>query len=153
MTTEKTAESCYGVRWTEDDMVLCALTNKIEVCQGIDLQLDRTIRVPGPNSAALVDNKLFTSSTSSKEKKYMTYCGSLDEPTQTVLHREEADNPTKITHISANKEYVASLDYVNKTLKVFSSIDNEHLFDIPLTGIEFISPLMVCWFQTSEEES
>ena len=99
------------------------MNDQIGVRHSTDLQLNRIIKFPGQSSGVLVDKKLFTSSTSSKEKKYITYCGSLDEPTQTVLHSEEA-------------EYVAILDYVNKTLKVFSSIDNEHLFDIPLTGIE-----------------
>ena len=62
------------------------------------------------------------------------YC-TTDCTVQTVLHSEEDEKSTKIIHISANKEYVASLDIVNKTLKVFSSITNEHLFDIQLTGM------------------
>ena len=139
MKTEKTAESCYGVSWTEDDRILCAINEKIEVWRGTDLQLDRTTGFPeghATHSAALVGSRLNTTSAFFEENKSVTNCGSLDEPTQTVLHREEDEKSTKITHISANKEYVASVDYVNKTLKVFSSINKEHLFDIQLTGMQ-----------------
>ena len=139
MKTEKTAESCYGVSWTEDDRILCAINEKIEVWRGTDLQLDRTTGFPeghATHSAALVGSRLHTKCESRKEKKYIFYSGSLGEPTQTLLHSEEDEEPTKIIHISANKEYVASLDFVNKTLKVFSSINNEYLIDIQLTGMQ-----------------
>ena len=137
--TEKTAESCYGVSWTEDDRILCAMNKQVEVRTGFDLQLNKTVVFDdgrNAHSAVLVCGKLFTKCLFGKQKKYITYSGSLDEPTQTVLHSEEDEKPTKIIHISANKEYVASVDYVNKTLKVFSSIDNEHLFDIQLPGMQ-----------------
>ena len=84
----------------------------------------------------MIHRKLYTKTGNCETKKYITYSGSLDEPTLTVLHSQEDEETTYISHISANKEYVASLDYVNKTLKVFSSIDNEHLFDIQLTGMK-----------------
>ena len=99
------------------------MNQQIEVRRGTDLQLDKTIRFAEGHkvySGTLVSGRLYTKCQSCNEKKYMTYSGSLDEPTQTVLHSEEDEDPTYITHISANKEYVASLDLVNKTLKVFS---------------------------------
>ena len=75
----------------------------------------------------------------SKEKKlYVTYCGTHEQPTQRVLHSEESESDIKINHLSAYKDYIASIDSVNKTLKVFSSTTEEHLFDIQLT--DFQSP-------------
>mgnify|MGYP001797466232 CR=1 FL=1 len=136
--TQKTANTCYGVSWTEDDRIICAMNKKIEIRQaGSGLQLDQTNVLPkchNIHSALVVGCSLFTKCMYSKEKKYMTYSGSLDEPT--VLHSEKHERPNDLTHISANKEYMASLDIVNKTLNVFSTINNEHLFDIQLTGME-----------------
>ena len=113
---------------------------QIEVRQDSDLQLDQTIVLPKCHNihSAVLDSggKLYTQCASRQEKRYMTYCGSLVEPTKTVLHSQEDEKPNQITQISANKEYLASLDYVNNTLKVFSSINNEHLFDIQLTGMK-----------------
>ena len=140
MKTQKTANTCYGVSWTDDDRIICAMSKKIEIRQaGSGLQLDQTTVLPkchNIHSALVVGCSLFTKCMYSKEKKYMTYSGSLDDPTQTVLHSEEDEKSAKVTHISANKEYVASLDIVTQTLKVFSSFNNEHLFDIQLTGMQ-----------------
>ena len=71
-------------------------------------------------------------------KKYITYSGSLEDPTQRVLHSEEAENPIQITQLSANKDYIASIDSVNKTLKVFSSTTEEDLLDIQLTKFQHL---------------
>ena len=136
---KKSSEPSYGVSWTDDSRILCAMYGQIEVRGGADLELEGKTGFPegyNVHSAALVGSRLHTKCESRKEKKYIFYSGSLGEPTQTLLHSEEDEEPTKIIHISANKEYVASLDFVNKTLKVFSSINNEYLIDIQLTGMQ-----------------
>ena len=116
------------------------MNKKIEIRQaGSGLQLDQTTVLPkchNIHSAVLVSGRLYTRCASRKEKKFITYSGSLDEPTQSVLHSEKDEKLNQIIHISANKEYMASLDFVNKTLNVFSTINIEHLFDIQLTGME-----------------
>ena len=137
--TEITAGWCYGVTWTDDDRILCAQNKQVEVRHATDLTLDKTLEYPGidyVDSSAIVNGIIYTQAKSCTAKKYVTCSGSLEDPTQHVLHSEEAENPTKISHLSANQDYIASFDWVNKTLKVFSSTTEEHLFDIKLTDIQ-----------------
>jgi hypothetical protein len=115
------------------------MKKQVEIRQAGDLKLDRTLSyldVNGVNSSIAVGEKLYSQAASSSRKKYVTYVGTMDEPTQTVLHSEETDNADKITHLSANKEYLACIDYVNKTLMVFSSTNDTHQFTIPLTDLQ-----------------
>jgi len=137
--TEKTPWWCYGVSWTDDDSILCAMDKQVEIRQAGDLKLDRTLSYPDVEyvfSSVAVGEKLYSQVTSSSGKKYVTHLGTIDNPTQTVLHSEETDNAVKITHLSANKEYLACIDYVNKTLMVFSSTNDTHQFTIPLTDLQ-----------------
>ena len=137
--TENTANPCYGVSWTENDRILCAQNKQVEVRHETDLRLDKTLEYPGidyVNSSAIVNGIIYTKAKSHTAKKYITYSGSLEEPAQQILHSEAAENPNNITQLSANKDYIASIDYVNKALKVFSSTTEEHLFDIQLTGFK-----------------
>ena len=136
--TEKTADTCYGVSWTDDERILCAQNGHVEFRLAASLELDKTVILPdgNPSSATTIRQKLFTKINLYDHKKYITYSGSLEDPTQRVLHSEEAENPSKITHLSANADYIASIDFVNKTLKVFSSTTEEHLFDIQLTDFQ-----------------
>ena len=137
--TEKTADYCYGVSWTDDDRILCAQNQQVEVRHATDLRLDKTTAVKDSTwvySSVQNREKFYFKVGSTTGKKYITYSGSLEDPTQRVLHSEEAENPSKITHLSANADYIASIDYVNKTLKVFSSTTEEHQFDIQLTDFQ-----------------
>ena len=137
--TEKTADPCYGVSWTDDDRILCAQNERVEVRHATDLSLDKTTTVKDSEwvwSSFGNCKKFYFKVGSTTEKKYITYSGTLEDPTQRVLHSEEAENPNQICHMSANKDYIASIDSVNKTLKVFSSTTEEHLFDIQLTDIQ-----------------
>ena len=139
--TEKTAGSCYGVSWTDDDRILCAQNKLVEVRHATDLRLDKTTTVKYftvVHSSIGNCEKFYFKVGSATGRKYITYSGSHHEPAQRVLHSEEAKNPNQITHLSANKDYIASIDYVNRALKVFSSTTDEHLFDIQLT--DFQSP-------------
>jgi len=88
------------------------------------------------HSSVAVSEKLYSQVTSSSWKKYVTFLGSTDKPTQTVLHSVESDAANQMTHLSANKEYLACIDYVNKTLMVFSSTNDTHKFTIPLTDLQ-----------------
>ena len=139
MKTEKTAGGCYGVSLTDNDRILCAQNEHVEVRHATDLRLDKTTTVKDSgwvHSSVGNCEKCYFKVGSTVGKKYITYSGSLEDPTQRVLHSEEAENPSMITHLSANKDYIASIDFVNKTLKVFSSTTEEHLFDIQLTDIQ-----------------
>ena len=139
--TEKTAGFCYGVSWTGDDWILCAQNGQVEVRHTTDLKLQNTLIFPdiaSVVSASQCGETFLTKVTAPKTKKYITYSGSMEELTQQVLHSEEAETPSTITHLSANKDYIASIDFVNKALKVFSFTTEEHLFDIQLA--DFQSP-------------
>ena len=139
MKTGKTADSCYGVSWIDNDRILCAQNGQVEVRHATDLRLDKTLNIPGGQhviSSELNGEQLVTKIGSTEKKLYVTYCGTHEQPTQRVLHSEESENETQVNHLSSNKDYIASIDYVNKTLKVFSSTTEEHLFDIQLTDFE-----------------
>ena len=140
MKTEKTAGSCYGVSWTaDDDKILCAQNKQVEVRHATDLRLDKIVKIKDSEwvwSSVGNCEKFHFKVGSATEKKYITYSGSLEVPTQRLLHSEEAENPDQITHLSANKDYIASIDFANKTLKIFSSTTEEHLFDIQLTDFK-----------------
>ena len=141
MKTEKTADYCYGVSWTEDDRIICAQNKRVEFRLATDLKLQNTLillDIESVVSASQCGETFLTRVTAPKTKKYITYSGSFEDPTQRVLHSEEAEKPSKITHLSSNKDNIASIDFVSKTLKVFSSTTEEHLFDIQLT--DFQSP-------------
>ena len=78
------------------------------------------------SAAVIVGDTLLTKISSFKENKYITYIGSLEQPTQTVLHSEYFDNPQQLTYVAANKDYIASIDIVNKRLKVFLFTTKDH---------------------------
>ena len=134
--TEKTASSCYSISWTEDNRVLCSINKGIEV-RDETLQIKQTIKIQNQSytfSAALIDNILYTHTFCNSNKRFSTWIGSLqDTPTQSILHTESHDAVSQITHLSADRNYVASIDYVHKLLKIFESTNAEHMFDIDMT--------------------
>ena len=136
--TEKVADYCYGVSWTDEGIVICSTSEQVEIRQPADLKLDRTISIP--NAEALFSTRQDGARFLTKgiiANKYFTYSGSLDNPTRYILHIEEAKSPSDISHLSANTDYIANIDFVNKVLKILSSVTEEHLFDIQLIGFQY----------------
>jgi hypothetical protein len=115
------------------------MDKQVEIRQDGDLKLDRTLSYPDMEcvfSSVAVGEKLYSQAASSSRKKSVTFLGTIDNPTQTALQSEETDDANQVTHLSANKEYLASIDIVNKTLMVFSSTNDTHQFTIPLTDLQ-----------------
>ena len=136
--TEKTMSACYAVNWTDDGRVLCSVNAGVEV-RSDNLTIEKTIRLPNHSftfSAKIVGDTLFTHATSEVEKKYLTYAGSLEEPTQRVVYSVGAEKPNKITHLSTNKDHLASVDFINKVVKVFTINKLEHVLDISLAEMK-----------------
>lgn len=135
--TEKVTDFCYGVSWTDVGIVICSTSEQVEIRQPTNLKLDGTISIP--NAEALFSTRQDGERFLTKgitANVYFTYSGSLDNPTRYILHIdiEEAKSPSKISQLSANTDYIASVDCMNKVLKIFSSLTEEHLFDSQLTG-------------------
>ena len=136
--TEKVTDFCYGVSWTDVGIVICSTSEQVEIRQPTDLKLDGTISIP--NAEALFSTRQDGARFLTKgiiANKYFTYSGSLDNPTRYILHIEEAKSPSNIIQLSANTDYIASVDCMNEVLKIFSSVTEEHLFDIQLTGFQY----------------
>ena len=136
--TEKTSSSCYAVNWTEDGRVLCAINTGVEVRSNC-LEIENTILLPNHTftfSAKIVGDNLYTHATSEEDKKYFFYAGSLEQPIQRVIHSVGHETPTKITHLSVNKNHLASIDLVNKVVKIFSTMKHEHILDISLAEMK-----------------
>ena len=93
-------------------------------------------------AAVMVGNRVLTEGVSLKDNKYITYIRSMEQLTKTVLHSEDSDDPNELTFLSANKDYIVSIDIVNKLLKVFLFTTKEHLYDIQLTDMK--KPYGVC---------
>ena len=167
--TEEVTFYCNGVSWTEDGRIICAERDGVKIRRAADLRLEKTINIPnakGVISAVQYGASLITNICT--EDEYITYLGSLDDPTHHILHRteresyeeteddkEEEDNEESeddeeaedreddeseeegedyyTSHVAANENHMAIADTVNKSLKVYSSITEEHLFDIQHT--------------------
>ena len=131
-----TKDRCYAVSWTEDNQVLTVTRKKGIDLRDADLEVTRNI-MKGDNvifwSARLFGSKLVSIVSSDVEESYTTYFGSLGNPTQTVLHTEGNDDELAyIRHPSINKHYIVHIEMISNTLKVFSSANGRHLFDIKL---------------------
>ena len=101
--------------------------------------MEKTISLPNNGytfSAKLVGNNLYMHAVSYKEKKYIAYAGSMEQPTQRVIYSVGDENPTTITHLSTNKDHLASVDFVNKVVKIFTIHELEHVLDISLAEIK-----------------
>ena len=141
--TEKS--SCYGVSFTEDSSILTSCHSEIQMRNSTNLRTKTTAVMDeeeAVSAAVIVGDTLLTKISSFKENKYITYIGSLEQPTQTILHSEDSDNPQQLTYLSATKDYIASIDYINKLLRVFLFTAREHLYDVKLT--DMIRPSGVC---------
>lgn len=138
--TEKTNSFCYGVSWTDDDRLLCTMDHGIEV-RLESLQLDKTVNISDQDhtfSAALVGEKLYIRTFCGTKNEFCAWVGSLETgPTNQLIHNEKNPKPeTRVIHLSANAKYLASIDCVHKTLKIYRTRNVEHLFDIQLTDMK-----------------
>lgn len=127
----------YGVSWTYDGNIHCAAAQHGIKVYTEDLQLSDTISLPegfGVHSSVVAGSKLVIHGISTTMKKYVTYCGPMEQPCQTVLHSESDDKLDKLTYASANESTTASAYLVSKTLKLFSTGQND-LLDINLTDM------------------
>ena len=90
--TEEVTFYCNGVSWTEDRRIICAERNGVKIRQA-DLRLEKTINIPNANaviSAVQYGTSLITKIWT--EDEYITYSGSLDDPTHHILHRTERES-------------------------------------------------------------
>ena len=137
--------ACYGVSFTEDSSILLSCHREIRVHDSTNMR-SKTTAVMGEEeavtAAVLVGDTLLVKLNSFTVNKYVTYVGSVEQPKYTVLHSEDSHNPNQLTYLSANKDYIASIDTVNNHLKVFLYTTREHLYDIQLTDMK--SPCGVC---------
>ena len=138
--TVTTKDRCYAVSWTEDNQALTVARKKGIDLRDADLEVTRNI-MKGDNvifwSARLFGSKLVSIVSSDFEESYTTYFGSLGNPTQTVLHTEGYDDELAyIRHPSINKHYIVHIEYTSNILKVFSSANERHLFDIKLRKLK-----------------
>ena len=90
--TEEVTFYCNGVSWTEDGRIICAERDGVKIRQA-DLRLEKTINIPNANgviSAVQYGASLITKICT--EDEYITYLGSLDDPTHHILHRTKIEN-------------------------------------------------------------
>ena len=109
---EKTTSFCYAVNWTEDGRILCA-RNVGAVIRSDNLKMEKTILLPDTRYtflAKLIGNILYSYATSWEDEKYVTYGGSLEQPTERVIYSVVDPKPNKITHLSVNKSYLATIE-------------------------------------------
>ena len=138
--TVTTTGRCFAVSWTEDNQVLVVTRAGIDL-RDADLDVTRNI-VKDDNiifwSAKLFGNKLVTALNSSSERSDKLYFGNLKDPTKAVLHTEGYDGQlVYMRHPSINKHYIVHNEMTSNTLKVFSSANETHLFDIRLKELEY----------------
>jgi hypothetical protein len=131
---EKTGDSCFGVSWTHDDRILCTTPSGLEIRDPVDLKLqkqhlDNNYRY---SSATLCGSKLFITGFSSDFKKHTTFSGSLEQPTRSIFHSQVTVRPVPPTRVAVNKDHLVIIDHTNNLLKFFSTIKEEHRFDIQL---------------------
>lgn len=125
--------ACYGVSFTEDSSILTSCHSEFHVRNSTNLRI-KTTAVMGEGeivtAAVMVGDTVLTKGVSLKDNKYITYIRSMEQPTETVLHSEDSDHPNEVTYLSANEDYIVSIDIVNNHLKVFLYTTREHLYDI-----------------------
>ena len=124
---------CYSVNWTEDNQVLCVPLKGLTL-RDTDLEIISEIEKDETYdflSAMLCGSKLLT-----RVKVNAEYCaaylGSLKEPTRVVLHNENSVYAGPLIHSSISKHLIVHMEASVNNLKVFSSTNEKHLFDIEL---------------------
>ena len=134
--TKRTSERCYAVNWVEFKQVLCVTRSGIDL---MDSGLEFTNEIMTDDtldfwSANIVGRKLITKVSQHYEGNYTTYFGSLVKPTEMVLHRVDGEESNGVRHPAISKHCIADIQSNNKTLKIFSSTNEEHLFELPIKG-------------------